>query len=303
MSAIKYESISEPPVDRSDSRGDFVSLLDVFEALWASKWKIVLAAVAAAAIANLASRLLEKQYEASIVISPVSEETSSSGLGAIGALATQFTGLASFATSGNNRKAEYVAILQSEELTTEFIKQNNLLPVLYARNWDAAANQWKVPKNAPTLWIANRLFRTDIRRTSADAKTSLLTMTIAWSNATMSAQWANGIVAMANQYIRAKAISDGERNLAYLNEQLAKSNVVAVQNSISALLENEIKKIMLARGSEEYAFKIIDPATVPERPSSPNPIIWSIVGSIAGILLASLAVLAMSPKLRRFGRA
>jgi uncharacterized protein involved in exopolysaccharide biosynthesis len=132
-----------------------------------------------------------------------------------------------------------------------------------------------------------------------DVKTGLLTLTIAWNDPAMSAQWANGIVAMANDYIRAKAISDGERNVSYLNEQLAQSNVVAVQNSISALLENEIKKIMLARGSNEYAFKIIDAATVPERPSSPNPFVWAMVGSIAGLLLSSLIVLARSPRLRR----
>ena len=300
MSAAQYESVSGHAMkDNSSSRDDFISLLDVFAALWRGKWIVVLVAVLAAAGANVASRLLEKQYEASIVVSPVSEETNSSGLGALGALASQFTGLASLGASGNNRKAESIAILQSEGLTTEFIKQNNLLPILYARNWDSAGNRWKVTKDAPTLWMASRLFRNGIRRTATDGKTGLLTLTITWSNPTMSAQWANGIVAMANQYIRAKATSDGERNVAYLNEQLAKSNVVAVQNSISALLENEIKKIMLARGSEEYAFKIIDAATVPERPSSPSPIVWSIVGSIAGILLSSLFLLATSPRLRR----
>jgi LPS O-antigen subunit length determinant protein (WzzB/FepE family) len=303
MGAVQYESVSQSSTEsRSNSREEFISLMDVFTVLWSGKWTILLAAVVFAVGANVTSRFLEKQYEASVVVSPVSEETNSSGLGALGALATQFSGLASLATSGNNRKAEYTAILQSEGLTTEFIRQNNLLPVLYAQKWDAAGDHWKVQKDAPTLWMANRRFRTDIRRTSTD-KTGLLTLTITWSNATMSAQWANGIVAMTNQYIRAKAISDGERNVAYLNDQLAKSNVVAVQNSISALLENEIKKIMLARGSEEYAFKIIDAATVPERPSSPNPIIWSIVGSITGLLLASFVILAMSPKVRRFGRA
>ena len=74
------------------------------------------------------------------------------------------------------------------------------------------------------------------------------------------------------------------------------------QNSISALLENEIKKIMLARGSAEYAFKIIDAATVPERPASPNPIVWAMVGSIAGILLSSMLVLATSQRLQRLLR-
>ena len=301
MGAAHSESVSRPSMEsRSDSHEVFISLVDVFTVLWSGKWIVLSAAVIFAVAANVTSRFLDKQYESSVVVSAVSEDTNGSSFGALGALASQFTGLASLAASGNNHKAESIAILQSETLTTAFIEKNNLLPVLYARKWDSVAGRWKVPKDAPTPWMANRLFKTEVRRTSIDAKNGLLTLTITWKDPSLSAQWANGIVAMANEYIRAKAISDGERNVSYLNEQLAQSNVVAVQNSISSLLENEIKKIMLARGSDEYAFKIIDTATVPERPSSPNPIVWSIVGSTAGILLSSLLVLAFSRRLRRF---
>jgi uncharacterized protein involved in exopolysaccharide biosynthesis len=300
MGAAQDEAVSDASLKgRSESGDRVISLIDVFTVLWSSKWVILAATIVVAAGAAVTSRFLDKQYEASTVVSVVSDEGSSSGLGALGAIASQFTGLASFATSNNNRKAEYIAILQSETLTTAFIERNNLLPVLYAREWDGSANRWKKTKDAPTLWMANRLFKASIRKTTIDLRTTMVTLSITWHDAAMSAQWANGIVALANEYIRAKAISDGERNIAYLNEQLAQSNVVAVQNSISALLENEIKKIMLARGSEEYAFKIIDAATMPERPSSPNPLVWAIVGSTVGILVSSLLVLAFSRRLRR----
>jgi uncharacterized protein involved in exopolysaccharide biosynthesis len=300
MSAAQYEPITERSTkDGSQSRDDYVSLLDVFSVLWTGKWVILLGAVIFGVGAFFASWLPEKRYEASVVVSAISEDTNSSGLGALGALASQLGGLVSLPGTGSSRKAESMAILQSEGLTTAFIQMNNLLPVLYPKKWDPAAKRWKTVKDEPTLWMANRLFKTSIRRVSTDLKTGLLTMTITWSDPTTSAQWANGIVAMANDYIRSKAISDGERNISYLNEQLANSNVVAVQNSISALLENEIKKIMLARGSDEYAFKIIDAATVPERPSFPNPTVWAILGSALGILLTSIAILASSRRLRR----
>ena len=70
---VQYESMVEPSkTGRPASREQVVSLLDILVALWAGKWLILLAAVAVAVAAATTSRLLEKQYEASVVVSVVS---------------------------------------------------------------------------------------------------------------------------------------------------------------------------------------------------------------------------------------
>ncbi len=55
-------------------------------------------------------------------------------MSALSSLATQFGGLASLAgvsVSGDSRRSESVAVLQSEALTEQYIQANNLLPVLF----------------------------------------------------------------------------------------------------------------------------------------------------------------------------
>ena len=46
-----------------------------------------------------------------------------------------------------------------------------------------------------------------------------------------------------------------------------------------------IKKEMLARGSDEYGLKVIDPATVPEKKSYPLPALWISAGAALGLAL------------------
>src|SRR4051794_18986615 len=118
------ELLSPSPNTPAESRVQFISLVDIFAVLWSGKWLILSATLLFGAGATFVTRFIQKQYEASVVVSVVSEDTGSSSLGALGALASQFSGLASLANSGSNRKAEYAAILQSESLTTAFIQQN-----------------------------------------------------------------------------------------------------------------------------------------------------------------------------------
>jgi len=118
-----------------------------------------------------------------------------------------------------------------------------------------------------------------------------VTLSIKWKDPQTAAKWANDLVAMTNDYQRGKAIEETDRNIAFLNDQALKSNVVEVRQAIYKILESEISKGMVARGSREYAFKILDPAVAPEKPSTPPPPIWILAGAFVGLLLSSAVVL------------
>jgi uncharacterized protein involved in exopolysaccharide biosynthesis len=116
-------------------------------------------------------------------------------------------------------------------------------------------------------------------------------MTITWRDPQVAAKWANDLVRLTNEYQRDRALRESERNVAYLNSEAAKTNIVGVERAIYSLLENEIKKMMLARGNEEYALKVIDPAVAPEKQSSPRPLLWTFGGAVGGFLVAAVFVL------------
>jgi uncharacterized protein involved in exopolysaccharide biosynthesis len=275
-----------------------VSLREYARTLWREKWLLIIVTAFCTLSGTVGSLLVPKKYEATTVLSPVAN--SSAGMGGLSAAASQLGGLAALAgisVTGDSKKAESVAVLQSEALTETYIQQQNLLPVLFYKKWDSGRATWKTgdPDDKPTLWKANKLFDKQIRRVSTNAKTGLVTLSITWTDPRTAAKWANDLPMLANDYLRNKAIQESERNIAYLNSEAAKTSIVEARQAIYSILRNEIDKAMVARGSEEYSFRVIDPAVPPEKPSSPQVLLWIVGGTVFGLILSSvLAILRAS---------
>jgi hypothetical protein len=64
--------------------------------------------------------------------------------------------------------------------------------------------------------------------------------------------------------VRERAISEAESSLKYLYAESAKTNVQSLNDAIYRVVESQIKSIMLAKIRDDYAFKVIDPAVVPD---------------------------------------
>lgn len=285
------------PSQETPADVDEVSLKELCRILWSGWLPILCATFVGGAGALGASFLVTKTYDASIVISPVAS-TNGTGLGggALGALGSQLGSLAALAglsVGTDSKTAESIAVLQSQDLTEAYIEKNNLMPELFHQKWDAQRKAWKTqsPKDMPTLWKANQFFAKRVREVASDSKTGLLTLTISWRDPHLAADWANGLVATTNAFLRQKAITESERNIAYLYAEAAKTNVVEARQAIYAVLETEINRQMLARGTQEYAFRVLDPAKAPEKAAYPQKIVWGLMGTVAGMLLSALAVL------------
>jgi uncharacterized protein involved in exopolysaccharide biosynthesis len=138
------------------------------------------------------------------------------------------------------------------------------------------------------LWKANRLFDKSVRRVTMSGKTGLVSLTITWTDPALASKWANDLVHLTNDYLRNKAIEETQRNISYLNAEAAKTNVIEARQAIFSVLRNEIDRAMLARGSQEYAFKVLDPAVQPELASSPVKKLWTLAGFGGGLFLAML---------------
>lgn len=289
-----------------ETPSDEISLGDIVATLWSRRLMIVLVTAAFAASSIAVALLLPEKYDASIVLSPVSDDASGGKLGGGGGggLLSQFGGLAALGGislgGSSGRRAEALATLKSAALTEGFIEDNGLLPLLYPKKWDAVAKTWKSddPEKIPTLWKAERKFAESIRSIAEDKKTGMVTMTITWRDPKLAAEWATGLVARANSILRARAISEAQSNLNYLNEQLRKTSVVELQSAIYGLIETQIKQVMVANGSEQYAFRVIDPAREPEERSSPKRAIIVVLGTLLGGAFAGLLALVLPQRKR-----
>jgi uncharacterized protein involved in exopolysaccharide biosynthesis len=265
---------------------DDFDLAALVRAAWQHKTLVILITLVAGAISVVFALTLTPIYRADIVITEARDSSlnaaplGNSVLGQLGGLAS-IAGINLSSVQSQSRLSQ--AVLKSRYLVDEFIERNNLIPVLFARS----------KEKKPTLWLAVQMFQNGIMRISDDARQGKTTVTIDWTDPEVAARWANEFVALANEVLRARALDESNRNVAYLTEQIDKTNVVELQRVMYNLIENETKTLMMANARQEYAFVVVDPATVPERRLSPNRRFIVMAGTVAGFVAAIAIVFAL----------
>jgi uncharacterized protein involved in exopolysaccharide biosynthesis len=231
-------------------------------------------------------------YHAEAVVVIVEPDASGSSLSGLSGMLGQLGGLVSMSGLGPaNERGEYIAMLKSRRLIDDFVEQKGLLPVLFAKEWDATHNRWRKDRGDknPSLWDAYKKFDKRVRGIAEDKRNGLITFSIEWSDPKLAAAWANDLVRRADETLRQEAIVRSNENIAYLQQELKKTNVVELQQAIYRLIESQIKSVMLAQGGKEYALKIIDPAVVPEESIRPKPMLMVVFGLIAGFVVSASA--------------
>lgn len=270
------------------SANDEINLLDLWHVLWQRKW-IILAVTAIIGLGSVAYALAQTHwYRSEVLLAPADERSTPSLGGQIGGLVA----LAGVSVGGGS-SAEALAVLNSREFARALIEEHDLLPVLFSQHWDAERGEWLLDDRDewPDFRDGVRYFHKHILKVQEDRTTGLVTVAVEWTDPVLAAEWAASIVRRLNDRMRERALREAETNVAYLQAELAKTSVVTLQQSIGRLLETELQKLMLARGNEEFAFKVVDPAEVPKSPSRPRRALIAVLGTILGGILAVSGVL------------
>jgi uncharacterized protein involved in exopolysaccharide biosynthesis len=267
-------------------------LSQVVGVVWRHKWIVAAVTAVFVAIALIYAFASEQRYRAEVLLRPADTKTTPGLAGALGGLG----GLASLAgiSIGNSNSAEPVAVLTSREFTAAFLEDLNLLPVLFPAKWDATNHRWKTSlfSGPPDIRDGVRYFDKNIRSVHEDKKTGFVTLSIEWKDPVVAAKWANLLVERVNDRMRSRALAEAELNVAYLKQELASSNLVTLQQSIGRVLETELQKLMLAKATKEYSFKIIDHAGPPKWRSSPRRLLALAVALFLGVTCSVFFIVA-----------
>lgn len=288
-------------MNRTDSvSGDLFDLRTFFLSIWQRKSLIVALVVAGAVLAGAIAASQKPKYRSETILAEADNGKSGSGLAA---LAGQFGNLASLAGvnlgKGSGTLDESLATLTSNAVLYDFIERNDLLKVILESRWDKEKSQWRhglFNHRDPTEWHAARAFRKSILTVAQDKKTHLVTLIIEWKDPVQAKDWADDLVKATNKRLKERAVTVSTRNLEYLNQQLEKAATVDLRQAISRLIETETKNVMVARGNDEYALKIIDPAVVPQDKYSPQITLIVLLGAAIGLLLGLGFAMIRGPK-------
>lgn len=274
---------------------DELSLIDLWNILWKRKWIILLLGPLAGVVGIIVALTSTEIYRSEVLLAPASEEESGGGLAA---LAGQFGGLASMAginIGGGSDTATSIATLKSRKFLLPYLLEKNLFTTLFVDDWDAVDKRWiganerRRPDGKPTESELYERFMEDILKISEDKKTGLVTLAIESEFPELTALWANELSNRINSHLKDKAKAETEKNLAYLKEQLTQTQIIEIRESLYTLIESQTQNAMLANAKDEFAFRIIDPAVVPEvriRPKRSLIVLASgMLGGFLGIFL------------------
>ncbi|MCK6370098.1 MAG: hypothetical protein L6Q83_02030 [Gammaproteobacteria bacterium] len=271
------------------------------------QWPVVLAATVAGGVLFFAvSFLVAPRYRAEVVLAP---QTNSPVDMLSGTIAGQLGGLGSLLGIGTNRSADVafaLAILESVNFTRRFVIEENI-PFLMQQSANRPPASWRrlgLPAKLPTELQATKAFDLGVRKINEDSQTGLVTLRIDWVDRNQAADWANKLAMRLNEEVRVRTIREADERIIQVRREIEREEQVEVRSALAQLLESELKRKAFATASSEYAFRIVDPAVVPEegRYSSPRRALLAAVGLVMG-LLAGLMLAVLREQLPTLARA
>ena len=303
--------------DRDNSQTNFgkpavysyeVDLRELFMVLWKGKWVVVTITFVSALISVIYALSLPNIYRAEALLAPANGEEA----GGLNALASQYGGLASLAginlgLSGSkaDKTVLGIEILRSRKFIGEFVERHDILvPLMGSNDWSLSENrleydskiydelgkEWvrKVdfPRiSKPSYLEAHEAFN-EILNISQDVETSFVKISVEFFSPHIAKQWVDWLVEDINREIKLQDVSEAEKSIAYLQEQLNTTSLADLQTIFYQLIEEQTKTIMLANASPEYLFRTLDPAVVSEEKAKPNRALLCIIVTVTGFLTA-----------------
>ena len=291
---------------------DEIDLRELFSAIWQGKW-IIIAITTLFAVASVFYAINQPNiYKSEALLAPAEQDQQ----GGFGALAGQFGGLASLAgvnlgaSGGVDKTQMALEVLKSRQFTGEFIKKHNILPdLMAAKAWNretntviydeelyiAEQNKWvrevKAPfKPEPSMQEAYKEF-SKIISANKNTETGMVTVAIEHVSPYVAKLWVNWLIQDINATMKQRDVLEANKSSSFLTQQLEQTKIADIRAVLYKLVEEQTKTIMFANVRDEYAFKTIDPAIVPEQKFKPKRALICVLGILLGGMLGVILVL------------
>jgi len=269
-----------------------IDLNRVGRAIWYRKWWVVGFTTLCTSLAVTYALLATQWYRAETVLMP---HESRGGSGLIGQLAqfSDIAGLAGLGGLGQSGKQEPMGVLRSRGFARRFIEQNQLVKELekeVIRSPVGGASDQPDVREVVDRFMRSMLVITE------DRKSGLVKIAVEWTDPSTAADWANKLARQVNDEMRTRALDEAGRNIDYLRHQLEQTETVSLQQAIARLLEAEMQKMMLAQGTDQYAFSIVDEAQPPVRRARPKRTLIVMLAFLSALFVSALAAAAIRPE-------
>ena len=304
---------------KSGYSGDEINLKELFFILWARKWLIIGIPFTVSILAVIISLMMQNVYRAEALLAPNNND----GAGGLSALTAQYGGLASLAGislggGASDNTALGLEILKSRKFISDFIERHDILvPLMAADAWDRDTGQLQIDsdsydessgkwvrkvrppkKSVPSRQEAYEVFIERALSVTQDNKTGFVTIAVEHYSPNIAKQWVDWLIHDINAAVMQQEVDEAEHAIDYLNKQISLTSISGLQNVFFKLIEEQTKTVMLAKVSDEYLLKTLDPAVVAERKVRPKRTVIVLASAFLSGVMAILLVFAMNSERR-----
>jgi len=307
---VQYVAIS-PDMFQAQNNDDEIDLRELWNVIWRGKW-IIITITAIFAVASVFYALsLPNIYKSEALLAPADSDQQ----GGLSGLSGQLGGLASLAGVNlgggkTDKTALAIEILKSREFFAKFAEKHNILPDLMAvTNWDRSENSliydkeiYSVDDNKwlrqvkapilpkPSIQEAKMVFDS-LFEVKQSPESGMVTISIEHFSPYTAKNWVDWLIEDINLSMKLRDKKEAENSISYLESQIAKIAIVEQKTLLYQLIEEQAKTLMFAEVRDEYVFKTVDSAVVPELKLRPKRALILFLGVLTGGVLGLIIVL------------
>jgi len=291
---------------------DEIDLSELFNVLWDKIFYLGAITSIFSLISIIYALMLPNIYQSKATLMAVEQSSGMSGM--VG----RYSGMASLAgisldSESGSKDQEAIARIKSFEFFS-----NNLLPnmklenLMAVKKWNQASNtltyyagdfnsesrQWlrkaKPPRsNIPTSQEAYEEF-VEIMSVNKDKKTNLVTLMVEHKSPFIAQQWVEIMINQIDQVMRDQDRQTATKSIEYLNSLAPTVINEDIKKALSALQQEQMKRLMMVEANDNYVFKVLDSPIAAELKSKPRRSLIVIWGTILGMVLSALGVLVFN---------
>ena len=291
---------------------DEIDLSELFHVLWDKIFYIGAITSVFSLISIIYALMLPNIYQSKATLMAVEQGSGMSGM--VG----RMSGMASLAgisldSKSSSKDQEAIARIKSFEFfSNNFLPNIKLENLMAIKKWNQASNtityhasdfnsdsgQWlrkaKPPRsNIPTSQEAYEEFM-EIMSVNKDKKTLLVTLSVEHKSPFIAQQWVEIMINQIDQVMRDQDRQTATKSIEYLNSLAPTVNYEEIKKALSALQQEQMKRLMMVEANDNYIFKVLDSPIAPELKSKPKRSLVVIWGTILGMVLSALGVLVFN---------
>ena len=161
--------------------------------------------------------------------------------------------------------------------------------------YNKTENKWlrevRLPlKPEPSMQEAYKVF-SQIVTTNTNTENGMVTIAVEHVSPYIAKQWVSWLIQDINKTMKQRDVVEANKSTQFLMSQLESTKIADIRTVLYKLVEEQAKTIMFASVRDEYVFKTIDPAIVPEQKFKPKRALMLILGIMLGIILSVFCVL------------